>query len=162
MISAAVPIFPPEAATRDYAASLDATDPLRGFRDEFIIPSKANLATKKVAKPGQTPSSQGIPDELALNMCRPFFRAEHILLRELARPSASGRVKVYGSSVGYLVLHWCLWAFYGSRGFTSTAMATIVGEGGGVNVEDRRRTARRGCCHGNFDHEFAFTACELL
>lgn len=54
MIGVKVPIFPQEAATQEYAASLDASDPLRGFRDEFIIPSKANLATKKVAKPGQT------------------------------------------------------------------------------------------------------------
>ncbi|KAJ5105227.1 hypothetical protein NUU61_002574 [Penicillium alfredii] len=46
------PIFPAEAASKEYAASLDAADPLREFRDKFIIPSKANLATKKLAKPG--------------------------------------------------------------------------------------------------------------
>ncbi|KAF7715132.1 Kynureninase 2 [Penicillium ucsense] len=46
------PTFPAEAATREYAASLDKADPLRALRDEFIIPSKANLATKKLAKPG--------------------------------------------------------------------------------------------------------------
>ncbi|KAJ5776037.1 uncharacterized protein N7511_001048 [Penicillium nucicola] len=45
------PVFPAEAATLEYAASLDAADPLRGFRDQFIIPSKANIATKKLAKP---------------------------------------------------------------------------------------------------------------
>ncbi|KAJ5383397.1 hypothetical protein N7517_001308 [Penicillium concentricum] len=49
---ASKPVFPTEAATQDYAASLDAADPLREFRDQFIIPSKANLATKKLAKPG--------------------------------------------------------------------------------------------------------------
>jgi kynureninase len=48
------PVFPAEAASLEYAASLDAADPLRGFRDQFIIPSKANLATKKLAKPGET------------------------------------------------------------------------------------------------------------
>jgi kynureninase len=47
------PIFPEEAASQEYAASLDAADPLRQFRDKFIIPSKANLATKKLAKPGK-------------------------------------------------------------------------------------------------------------
>lgn len=47
------PVFPAEAASQEYAASLDAADPLRGFRDQFIIPSKANLATKKLAKPGE-------------------------------------------------------------------------------------------------------------
>lgn len=47
------PAFPAEAATQEYAASLDAADPLREFRDKFIIPSKANLATKKLAKPGE-------------------------------------------------------------------------------------------------------------
>lgn len=47
------PTFPENAATKEYAASLDATDPLRGFRDQFIVPSKANIATKKLAKPGE-------------------------------------------------------------------------------------------------------------
>lgn len=47
------PVFTAEAASQDYAASLDAADPLREFRDQFIIPSKANLATKKLAKPGE-------------------------------------------------------------------------------------------------------------
>ncbi|KAJ6072605.1 hypothetical protein N7467_010690 [Penicillium canescens] len=46
------PVFPAEAASLEYAALLDAADPLRGFRDQFIIPSKANLAAKKLAKPG--------------------------------------------------------------------------------------------------------------
>lgn len=46
------PVFPNEAASKKYAESLDAQDPLRGMRDQFIIPSKANLASKKVAKPG--------------------------------------------------------------------------------------------------------------
>jgi len=46
------PEFPADADTKEYAASLDAADPLRGFRDEFIIPSKANIASKKLAKPG--------------------------------------------------------------------------------------------------------------
>lgn len=47
------PVFPAEAASQEYATSLDAADPLREFRDQFIIPSKANLATKKLAKPGE-------------------------------------------------------------------------------------------------------------
>ncbi|CAI7607366.1 unnamed protein product [Penicillium bialowiezense] len=51
------PTFPAEAATHEYAASLDAADPLRQFRDQFIIPSKANLATKKLAKPGLSAES---------------------------------------------------------------------------------------------------------
>lgn len=52
------PTFPAEAATREYAASLDKADPLRALRDEFIIPSKANLATKKLAKPGKHQNSR--------------------------------------------------------------------------------------------------------
>lgn len=47
------PAFPAEAASKEYAASLDAADPLNHLRDEFIIPSKANLACKKLAKPGR-------------------------------------------------------------------------------------------------------------
>jgi hypothetical protein len=37
------------SCTRDFAASLDAQDPLRHFRDEFIIPSKADLKRKTLA-----------------------------------------------------------------------------------------------------------------
>jgi kynureninase len=51
------PVFPAEAASREYAASLDAAEPLTKMREEFIIPSKANLASKKLAKPGMCPSS---------------------------------------------------------------------------------------------------------
>ncbi|PLN86324.1 kynureninase [Aspergillus taichungensis] len=49
------PVFPAEAGTKEYAAALDAADQLAGFRDKFIIPSKANIATKKLAKPGLSP-----------------------------------------------------------------------------------------------------------
>jgi len=42
--------FPPEANTVEYARSLDAKDPLRNLREQFIIPSKANLKTKKLCK----------------------------------------------------------------------------------------------------------------
>lgn len=37
------------AFSREYAESLDATDSLRHFRDEFIIPSKADLKRKTLA-----------------------------------------------------------------------------------------------------------------
>ena len=47
------PVFPAEAGTKEYAASLDAADQLASFRDKFIIPSKANIASKKLAKPGK-------------------------------------------------------------------------------------------------------------
>ncbi|KAJ5899781.1 Kynureninase 2 [Penicillium taxi] len=46
------PIFGSEAGSKEYAASLDMADPLRALRDQFIIPSKANLASKTLAKPG--------------------------------------------------------------------------------------------------------------
>jgi kynureninase len=50
----AKPTFPTEANTLEYAQSLDAKDHMRHFRDQFIIPSKANIKSKKVAKPGKT------------------------------------------------------------------------------------------------------------
>ncbi|KAJ5710352.1 Kynureninase 2 [Penicillium malachiteum] len=46
------PVFTATAASKEYAATLDAEDPLHKLRDLFIIPSKANLASKKLAKPG--------------------------------------------------------------------------------------------------------------
>jgi hypothetical protein len=46
------PTFPPGADSEQYARSLDAEDHLRSFRDKFIIPSKTNIKTKKLEKPG--------------------------------------------------------------------------------------------------------------
>jgi hypothetical protein len=44
--------FPAHATSLEYAQSLDAADPLRSFREKFIIPSKENLKATKLAKPG--------------------------------------------------------------------------------------------------------------
>lgn len=37
------------ASTKEYAQALDAQDPLRQFRGEFIIPSKNDLKRKTLA-----------------------------------------------------------------------------------------------------------------
>lgn len=47
------PQFPADADSESYAQQLDSQDPLRSFRDKFIIPSKANLKSKALAKPGK-------------------------------------------------------------------------------------------------------------
>ena len=39
-----------EALTRKYAETLDANDPLKHLRKEFIVPTKANLKSKTLAK----------------------------------------------------------------------------------------------------------------
>lgn len=44
--------FPDDANTLEYAQSQDTKEPLRHLRSEYIIPSKANLKSKKLAKPG--------------------------------------------------------------------------------------------------------------
>jgi hypothetical protein len=46
------PIFPSHAATEEYAKTLDNEDSLHKFREKFIIPSVANVKSKKLAKPG--------------------------------------------------------------------------------------------------------------
>ncbi|KAF2138877.1 uncharacterized protein K452DRAFT_276719 [Aplosporella prunicola CBS 121167] len=51
--------FPSNADTEEYARSLDAEDPLRSFRDKFIIPSKESLKSKSLAKPDVS-SERGI------------------------------------------------------------------------------------------------------
>ncbi|KAL1971628.1 hypothetical protein VTN31DRAFT_2249 [Thermomyces dupontii] len=45
-----MPGFPSEALTRHYAESLDAQDPLRSLREEFLIPSKGNLKTTRLTE----------------------------------------------------------------------------------------------------------------
>lgn len=37
-----------QSFTREYAESLDAHDPLKGFQSEFIIPTKKDLARKTI------------------------------------------------------------------------------------------------------------------
>ncbi|KAK4942100.1 Kynureninase (L-kynurenine hydrolase) [Elasticomyces elasticus] len=41
--------FPNDADSEEYARSLDSADPLRGFREKFIIPSKASLKRKSLS-----------------------------------------------------------------------------------------------------------------
>jgi kynureninase len=45
-----------EEFTKQHAKSLDAQDPLRHFRQEFIIPTKADLKRKTLAKPSHEES----------------------------------------------------------------------------------------------------------
>lgn len=45
------------AYKKEYAEALDAQDPLRSFRDEFIIPSKNDLKRKTLAAEGAYQSS---------------------------------------------------------------------------------------------------------
>ncbi|RDW84497.1 kynureninase-2 [Coleophoma cylindrospora] len=56
-LALAKPTFPAEANSQDYARSLDAKDHMRSFRERFIIPSKANIKAKKLAKPGLSADS---------------------------------------------------------------------------------------------------------
>lgn len=44
----------PKAYQKEYAQSLDSVDPLRHFREEFIIPSKKDLKRKVLAVDGST------------------------------------------------------------------------------------------------------------
>lgn len=44
-----------ESSTKEYAAHMDATDPLARFRNEFLIPSKADL---KDPHPEEKPADQ--------------------------------------------------------------------------------------------------------
>jgi kynureninase len=45
-------VFPPEAITEEYARLLDSQDPLRSFRDKFIIPTKTSMKAKEIHQPG--------------------------------------------------------------------------------------------------------------
>ncbi|KGO76945.1 Kynureninase [Penicillium italicum] len=53
------------AYKKEYAEALDAQDPLRGFRDEFIIPSKNDLKRKTLA----VDDSNEAPDENSIYFC---------------------------------------------------------------------------------------------
>ncbi|PYH47565.1 kynureninase [Aspergillus saccharolyticus JOP 1030-1] len=52
--------------TRDYAQSLDAQDPLRHFRQEFLIPSKKDLKRKTLAAPDENDEED---DQRSIYLC---------------------------------------------------------------------------------------------
>jgi kynureninase len=41
-----------QVLTKEYAASLDTQDPIKHIRDEFLIPSKANLRNTTLKQTG--------------------------------------------------------------------------------------------------------------
>jgi len=45
--------FLENADSEDYASNLDNTDPMRKFREKFIIPSKSALKSKSLSKTGK-------------------------------------------------------------------------------------------------------------
>lgn len=82
------PVYPDHAGTKEYAASLDATDPLKDFRNKFIIPSKANINSKKLVKPGMLYNYLSCPSIANNSRFRLLARSMYLLLRKFARPSA--------------------------------------------------------------------------
>lgn len=107
------PAFPAEAASKDYAAALDAADPLKDCRDEFIIPSKANLASKKLAKPGKASlEEQRVRRMYLTNSFRPLKRAEYLFLRQLTGHPAQSCFQVHGGTARHMVVHRCLWTLH--------------------------------------------------
>lgn len=110
-IRSSKPVYPETAATKDYAASLDASDPLKDFRNKFIIPSKANINSKKLAKPGMNPYSYLITLTLTI-VSRSLTRAMYLLLRKLTWPPAKSYVKIHGSSSRHLVINRSLRPFH--------------------------------------------------
>ncbi|PYI30163.1 kynureninase [Aspergillus indologenus CBS 114.80] len=55
--------------TREYAQSLDAQDPLRHFRQEFLIPSKSDLKRKTLALPDGCTSNEQEAEERSIYLC---------------------------------------------------------------------------------------------
>lgn len=109
-IRSSKPVYPENAATKEYAASLDASDPLKDFRNKFIIPSKANINSKKLAKPGmQSPSLLILP---LTNIPRSLARTMYLLLWKLAWSPTKSDGKIHGSPSGYLVIDRSLWSFH--------------------------------------------------
>lgn len=115
------PVFPADADTKEYAASLDEADPLCNFRDEFIIPSKANIACKRLAKPGAFFFC--LMRLIADTRFRALGRIVHLPLRKLPRNPAQSHSKVHRSTAGHMVVNRCGWSFHGSRGLPAQTMA---------------------------------------
>ena len=65
--------FPSHATDQDYARLLDAQDPLRTFREKFIIPSKADIEGSHVLfKPeaGSSAPKHSVPIEPTIAKCQ--------------------------------------------------------------------------------------------
>lgn len=60
-------VFPETGDSAEYARSLDASDPLREFRNKFLIPSKTSLKATSLSKPDhKTPANE---DEEGIYFC---------------------------------------------------------------------------------------------
>ena len=73
-----------EESTRQYAESMDAQDPLRHLRKEFIIPTKADLKRKTLAKPQREDSEECVylcGNSLGLQPRRTIDRIQAFLLQ---------------------------------------------------------------------------------
>ena len=121
------PAFPANAASKEYAASLDAEDPLKHFRSKFIIPSKANIACKKLAKPGKPPQlSYAYVSSSLTKYTRPLARSMHLLLWKLARVTTQSDCEIHGSTVGHMGVHRCSGPFHRPRGLAPHTVAAAL------------------------------------
>lgn len=104
------PSFPPGAETEQYAQALDGKDHLRSFRNEFIIPSKENIKSKKLVKPGE------IAHAILSSLCH--------VTNPSSGPSDEPCIYFCGNSLGlqpkavsqYLQAHLDTWASIGVHG----------------------------------------------
>ncbi|KAM5439259.1 Kynureninase (L-kynurenine hydrolase) [Microsporum ferrugineum] len=103
----------PSSLTREYARHLDELDPLRSFRDEFIIPSKADLVCTTLA----VSEEDGKLDESSIYLCGNSLG--------LQPTSTSAHVNSYLRS----------WALKGVLGHTEPHTDQLSAEW--LNVDDR-------------------------
>ncbi len=84
--------------TREYAEGLDNQDSLKHLRDEFIIPTKADLKNKTLAKSGNVPPPPALKMLIGTRDSfnnRPCFGAFHILMWQLVGPAASPNLRAH-------------------------------------------------------------------
>lgn len=100
----AKPSFPMEATTLEYAKSLDAKDHMRSFREKFIIPSKSNMKTKKLMKPGMYRNTVRLHDLLTAN--RRIGRPVYIFLRQLVGAATKSNFRIHSNPSQHLGNYW--------------------------------------------------------
>ncbi|KAF2759835.1 kynureninase 2 [Pseudovirgaria hyperparasitica] len=118
--------FPESANTREYAASLDAQDPLAALRADFIIPTKASLAAKSIPVATSTLQTTTLRNDSAQDLTTTTTTTTTTTNNADATTAEDNEPAVYfcGNSLGcqpkavrtYLAAHLDTWASVGVQG----------------------------------------------
>jgi hypothetical protein len=122
----------PNSTELEYAQKLDAVDPLRRYRDEFLVPSKSDLKDAHSEKKDLDKQNSFYPPSFHmskhnLNSVSRSQRRLCLPLRQFARPPAETHPYAYQRRTNYLGYQGSYWAFQ-SPSFATMGVSGRLGQ----------------------------------